>query len=345
VQLTPPVCLPAFILINPAMILIPLRLNRRDFGEYPMSSPLREMDNNFDAKPSSWLILATLMITVSFSSTVASKEGFTGYDYSPMLDDKFSLWIGGFFPRVESTIQLDSSGGLPGDVLDFENLLGLEDSKTTLWGGFRWRISRRNQLEFEFNNLNRSGSVTGITDPIKVGDNLVQVGARIDTEFDLTLARLTYGFAFLRKEKHELAVKAGFHIAATSLKMNISGDIEDVNNPGSTICNPSPCMAEPIETDEFTVPLPHLGLSYTYAFTPKWGLRAQGIGFAIKIDDISGVMTEIDLDLHYQPWKHVGIGGGFRYWDLTIKDTGDSFLTGEFQYKYWGPAIYLLGSF
>jgi hypothetical protein len=304
------------------------------------------MGVGFGAKRSSWRSLATLLIALAFSSEAALAAKATEFGYSPMLDDKFALWIGGFFPQVESSVRLDSESGNIGNDINFENVLGLEDSKTTLWGGLRWRANRRNQLEFEFNNLNRSGSVSGITDPIKIGENEipVQVGLKIDTQFDLTLARLTYGFSFLRKEKHEVAVKAGFHIASTSFRMDVFGDVLNVDT-GMTICNPSPCQAEPIDTDSFTVPLPHFGLQYTYAFTPKWGLRAQGLGFALKINDIKGVMTEIDLDLHYQPWKHVGFGGGIRYWELTVEDTSDSFLNGEFEFKYWGPSLYLLGSF
>jgi hypothetical protein len=311
-----------------------------------MNSRLYSMGARFGAKLSSGHMLVTLLIALVISSNTALAAKGTEHEHIAVLDDKFALWIGGFAPNVKSSIRLDSDSGSIGSVLDFENALGLEDSKTTLWGGFRWRISRRNQLEFEFNNLNRSGSVSGITDPIKIGENEipVQVGLKIDTQFDLTLARLTYGFSFLRKERHDFAVKAGFHVAATSLRMDVFGDVLDVDT-GMTICNPSPCQAEAIDTDDFTIPLPHLGLSYAYAFTPKWGLRAQAIGFALKINDISGVMAEIDVDLHYQPWEHVGFGGGIRYWDLTVKDTGDSFLQGEFEFKYWGPAIYLLGSF
>jgi hypothetical protein len=261
--------------------------------------------------------------------------------YNHMLDDRFSLWIGGFFPNVESEIRLDNvvAGG-PGDTISFENFLGLEDSKTTLWGGFRWRISRRNKLEFEFNNLNRSGHVEASTKDIAIGEQIIRGTAKIDTQFDLTLGRLTYGFSVIRKQKHDFAVKAGFHIAGASLKIDAFGQVENINT-GEVISG----QAVPVETDEYTLPLPHLGLSYTYAFTPKWGLRAQAIGFALKINDIKGAMAEIDLDLHYQRWKYVGIGGGFRYWDLSVEDTGDSFLTGEFEYKYWGPALYVLGSF
>ena len=288
-------------------------------------------------------ICALFALSILIQGTALAKPISEEEKYNHMLDDKFSLWIGGFFPQVESTIRLDSDAGLPGDNINFENFFGLEGSKTTLWGGFRWRISRRNQLEFEFNNLNRSGSVSASTDDVDIGEETVVAGARIDTQFDLRLARITYGFAVIQKQKHELAVKAGIHVVGTSLEIDAFGDVQDVNT-GLTLCNPSPCQAS-VESDDYTVPLPHFGLSYVYAFTPNWGLRAQGLGFAIDINDISGVMTEVDIDVHYQPWKHVGIGAGFRFWDLTIKDTGDSVLQGKFEYQYFGPAVYVLGSF
>ena len=262
---------------------------------------------------------------------------------NPMLSDKYALWIGGFFPNIESSIKLDSKLGNPGDNIELENVFGLEDSKNVLWGGFRWRISRRNQLEMEFNNLNRSATKELETDHIDIGDRTIQAGARIDSTFDFTLARLTYGFAAFQRDKHELAVKGGFHIASTHVGIQAEGDIRDVDT-GQTVCNPSPCQAE-IESDSFTVPLPHLGLSYTYAITPTVGLRAQVLGFAVKINDIKGTLTELDLDIHYQPWKFFGLGGGFRSFKLTVKDKSDSFINGEFEYKYWGPAIYFLGSF
>jgi hypothetical protein len=309
----------------------------------PMKSRSAETMSSLGYLP---FMCALLALSVLIHGTALAKPIGEEEKYNHMLDDRFSLWIGGFFPKVESTIRLDSALG-PGDEISFENFLGLEDSKTTLWGGFRWRISRRNQLEFEFNNLNRSGSVSASTDPIDVGEETIQAGARIDTTFDLSLARITYGFSVIRKQKHDLAVKGGVHMAFTSLEIDAMGAIIDVDDPTNNLCGQlidSECDFK-VESDDYTVPLPHFGLSYTYAFTPHWGLRAQGLGFAIKINDIKGVMTELDLDLHYQPWKHVGIGGGFRFWDLNIEDTGDSFLQGEFDYKYYGPALYVLGSF
>ncbi len=286
-------------------------------------------------------VLLSVLIFIHGTALAGSND--ENQVYNQRMDDRYSFWIGGFFPQVKSSIRLDSDLGNPGDNINFENVLGLEDSKATLWGGFRWRISRRNQLEFEFSNLNRNGEVSAISEDLDIGEDTIKLGASINTKFDLTLARITYGFSVIRKQKHDLALKAGFHIAGTRLEIDARGDILDVDT-GMTICNPSPCQAN-VETDNYTVPLPHFGLSYGYAFTPKWALRTQAIGFALKINDIKGAMVELDLDLNYQLSKHIGVGGSLRYWDMNVKDKGDKILRGEFEYSYWGPAIYFITFF
>jgi hypothetical protein len=73
-----------------------------------------------------------------------------------LFNARFAFYLGGFFPQVSSTIRLDGKILGDGDELSFENAFGLEDSKTVLWGGARWRISRRNMLEFEMADLTRS---------------------------------------------------------------------------------------------------------------------------------------------------------------------------------------------
>ena len=47
-----------------------------------------------------------------------------------ILDDRFTFYLGGFFPQVSSEIRLDAeiAGGI-GDTISIEDVLGLEDSK------------------------------------------------------------------------------------------------------------------------------------------------------------------------------------------------------------------------
>lgn len=261
---------------------------------------------------------------------------------NPLLNDRFAIYIGGFFPQVDSTIRIDGDIIGPGDNLDAENAFGLEDSKSVLWGGVRWRISRRNSLEFEFADLNRNGFVQAATDEYKIGDSIVQAGASVDSTFDLTLGRLTYGFSILKDEKKDLAVKAGLHIADIGASLLFTGAVcvDGEVPPNCSIFGSSPRL----ETESVTAPLPHLGGMFSYAFTPTIAARIQVIGFALEIDNIDGSMVEIDADVVWTPWDHFGFGAGLRYFNINVKANGSD-LNGEFDYEYFGPAVYGIVTF
>jgi hypothetical protein len=254
-----------------------------------------------------------------------------------MFHDPFVFYLGGFFPQVRSTIRLDGQIIGEGNNISFENTLGLEDSKSVLWGGARWRISRRNMVEFEFANLNRDGSVTVVTDPIEVGDSIAQAGARIDSFFDITLGRLTYGFSIRKDEKKELMLKGGLHIADIGVGLQLAGAVcvDGEVPPNCSVFGATPRL----ESDSVTAPLPHLGGAFIYALTPSVALRFQVLGFALEINDIDGSLFEVDADIIWHPWEHFGLGAGLRYFNVNIeakKSRGKA----EFDFEYYGPAIY-----
>ena len=261
---------------------------------------------------------------------------------NPILNDRFAIYIGGFFPQVDSSLRIDGDIIGPGDGLDAENVFGLEDSKSVLWGGVSWRISRRNSLEFEFADLNRNGFVQAATDELDIGDSIVQAGASIDSKFDLTLGRLTYGFSILKDEKKDLAVKAGLHIADIGVGLFFTGAVcvDGEVPPNCSIFGSTPRL----ESEEVTAPLPHLGGSFSYAFTPNIAARFQVIGFAIELDSIDGSLLEIDADLVWTPWDHFGLGAGVRYFNVNVKSNGSD-LNGEFDFNYFGPSIYGIFTF
>ena len=258
---------------------------------------------------------------------------------NPVLNSKYSIWIGGFFPKVDSEIKINGEIIGDGPILGFEDTLGLQDSKSVLWGGASWRISKRNNLEIEFNNLNRSGTTTAEKE-LQIGDSIVNVGGQIDTTFDLAIGRLTYGYSFVRTEKMDVQLKAGFHITDISATLQLSGKIE-VCQPGEVPpdCSVAGGSTDQFESSDITLPLPHLGASFGYAFTPNLAIRMQAIGFAIKINDIKGSLLELDADVVYHPWQHFGLGAGVRYFNANVKSEG-SRLNGEFNFQYLGPVAY-----
>ena len=261
--------------------------------------------------------------------------------YKP-LQHKFQVYLGGFFPDVSSKITINGEVLPPGPGLDLEEVFGLEDSKALLWGGARWRISRRNHLEFEFVNLNRDGTRTAISEDIQIGDSIVKVGGRVDSTFDITLARLTYGFSLVRNDRMDIQLKAGLHLADLSTSLTLSGAACEVTMPGQMDCIGGAVPV--VESQDITAPLPHFGGSFVYGITPSIAARLQIIGFAIELDKIDGSLVELDADFIWQPWDHFGFGVGLRYFDTNI-ESKSSDLNGKFEFDYFGPTLYVFGTF
>lgn len=288
-------------------------------------------------RPATLTKLIVGVVCILLACSLTGNASAADNDENAMFHDRFAFYLGGFFPQVRSTIRLDGKIIGEGNNISFENVLGLEDSKSVLWGGARWRISRRNLVEFEFANLNRDGSVTVVTDPIEIGDSIAQAGVRIDSFFDVTLGRLTYGFSIMKDEKKELMLKGGLHIADIGVGFQLAGAVcvDGEVPPNCSVFGVTPRL----ESDSVTAPLPHLGGAFHYALTPSIALRFQVLGFALEINDIKGSLVEIDADLIWHPWEHFGLGAGLRYFNVNI-DAKKSGNKAEFDFKYYGPAIY-----
>ncbi len=281
------------------------------------------------------IVAAALML----SAGVAGAQGGTYEQFN----DRFRIYLGGFWPEVSSTININGDFVDPGPPVDIEDTLGVEDSKGVAWGGIHWRISRRNSLELEFFSLNRDGSRSDTySPPIQVGDTFIESGL-IETSYDTTIGRLTYGFSLVREDRMDIQLKAGLHLASLEAGIRLSGAVCD---PTTSPPTPPGCPTDSTgaEEEDVTVPLPHFGGSFAYAITPSVAFRFQVIGFAIELDNIDGSIVEVDADFAWQPWRHFGLGAGIRYFRTEV-EARTSELNGEFDFDYIGPVIYIQSTF
>lgn len=287
--------------------------------------------------PTIWrsILAATLVLVAG----AAVAQGGGTYD---QFNDRFRVYLGGFWPSVESKISVNGEVLPPGPPVSVEDVLGVEDSKGVAWGGASWRISRRNSLELEFFALNRDGGVSGtFSPPIQVEDFIIESGA-IATSYDTSIGRLTYGFSLVRDERMDVQLKAGLHLAKLETGIQLSGAIcEGIPTPPPAGC---PIDTTETVTEDVTAPLPHFGGSFAYAITPSVAFRFQVIGFAIELDDIDGSIVEVDADLAWQPWRNFGLGAGLRYFNTNV-EARSSDLNGEFDYQYLGPVVYIQSTF
>jgi len=282
------------------------------------------------------------MILVASISLLFPLPAAADSDYD-LLNGKYKIYLGGFWPSLDSQINIFGDVVPPGPPISIEDTLGVEDSDGVAWGGVRWRISQRNSLEFEAFSLKRDGGESGtFSPPIQIGDTFIESGA-IATSFDTSVARLTYGYSLLRNERMDLQLKAGLHFASLESGFALSGNVCD---PTTAPTTPPGCPAATTgaETEDVTAPLPHFGGSFAYAISPSLVVRFQAIGFAIEIDSIDGSIVELDADLNWQPFERFGGGIGLRYFNTNV-ESNSSDLSGEFDFEYFGPVVYIQATF
>ena len=93
--------------------------------------------------------------------------------------------------------------------------------------------------------------------------------------------------------------------------------------------------------------MPLLGLRYDYAFTPKWRLLTHAEYFALKVGGSTtykGSMLNLRAATEYDILKNIALGISYTYFAMDA-DADDSDWHGRIDYKYYGPAIYLVAQF
>jgi len=309
----------------------------REIQHCPHRSAVEDSLSRFSAIRKTTFFMAFLSLLTGLVLPAAAQEN---GEY-PGFNDPFRVYVGGFSPQLSSTITINGDVVTPPPI-NIEDVLGVSDGESVVWGGVQWTISQRNSIELEFFQLNRDGFIDLFPEPIEVGDLIIESGS-INSAFDVGVSRLTYGFSLKRSERMNLQLKAGLHIADMSVGLQLIGAVCDVSLGEMPPGCPG-AQTPPLESEDVTAPLPHFGVSYSYAFSEKIAARFQVIGFVIEIDNIDGSLVEIDADIDWKPWRHFGFGLGLRYFNVNVEAQGSN-LNGEFDLEYYGPAVYVSGSF
>jgi len=241
----------------------------------------------------------------------------------PALRDTFYFGVGAFFPQTTTSAQLDSNRLGAGTNIDFENALGMEDSKTVPVGFGRIRLGERWRIEGEYFRLDRSGD-RQIDRTIQWGDRVYPVNAQVQSRFDFSDFRVSGGYSFFRTRDKELGVGLGLHVA--SYKVSITS-----NNIGS-------------ESQNVTAPLPVLSVYGQFALTEHWAVSGRMDRLSLKYDKYDGNITALGLDLMYQPFKNVGFGLGSRALYLSL-EAREEHRTAKFKQTFQGPVLFMNVSF
>jgi hypothetical protein len=242
--------------------------------------------------------------------------------------ERASLSVGYFFTSFASDAKVETGG--VGAIVNLEEVLGLDDVTHQFRIQAMGRLWRKHRFYFSYYDLSREASKT--LDTAIPTDPPIDVGALVETEFDLRIYKVSYTYSFFQDDRLDIHGGMGFFIMdiGLGLKAQTSGD-------GGT-------LAEAF-AQETTLPLPVFNLGMDVAILPKLFLKNSLDFFYVEVSGFEGMLLDANVALEYDLFKYFGLGLGFDLLRVDISgDADDSFLgggwEGDLEFNYSGLQVY-----
>ena len=240
------------------------------------------------------LLLPALLLPVS---SVAFEIGARGY-----------YW----FPSLDGSVRVDEAG-IIGDVIDFDEDLGIEDEdypsvEVFVGGG-------NHHLSFTYTDIDYSGRKTLTKEIIFKGEPYL-VGALVDSSIKYKMMDLHYQYDFLNLGGFSLG--GVFQVKYLDGHVGLKGDGID-------------------EKEDFTMPIPMLGLNLhigILADVIEARVRGTAIGYS------GNTVYELMADISWTPFPFIDIHGGYKRFVVDVDE--DDVI---FDYDMSGPYAALTLSF
>ncbi|MFQ5757962.1 MAG: hypothetical protein ACE5H7_17955 [Acidiferrobacterales bacterium] len=236
--------------------------------------------------------------------------------------DKFNLDVGVFFPTQSTQLRLDSSDGLSGALLDWEDGLGLDNRQKLPRVDGLWRYGRRSSVRFSYFDLSRD-TLSPLTVTFRWGDVVFDptTTQALRTVLDLEILQGSWGYSFFRRPRWDARVTLG--LFAMKIRASLTDPQTQVGDEGDVLA-----------------PLPVFGLGFDHKLTGKWCLGGHVQIFSITVDDYSGELVDAMFTATHDTFKNVGFGIGYNFEDLDIIATKKDY-RGELHIDYRGFFAYV----
>lgn len=220
--------------------------------------------------------------------------------------DRFSLGFAIGRTELDATIQVNSTAVGLGTSINVESLLGL-DSRD-LFPGFKgyYRFSRKSAIRFAVSEYDRDGAQVTDED-IQYGDVFIPAGTFVAASADYNFLVAAYAYSLVNNGKIEAGLTAGLTAIGIDTALITSGLPNDIR-----------------ASEDITLPLPVLGVYTSVTLRPKLVFSYRGSLFLLDYDRYSGSFLDLELELQWYPFKHVGFTAGIQNLSLDVQVEGKS---------------------
>jgi hypothetical protein len=242
------------------------------------------------------------------------------------LADRFSVSLGWFLVDTSTRVRVDGTAR-QGSEIDLEGHLGFDDTDRFRVDAY-WRFKPRHKLRLLYFDTRRSSSRT-IDRDLQFRDRTFTISSEIDARFTTQVAEIAYEYAFLRRERYEVAATLGIHDLRFDLALAATEGQQGITQAESAAANG---------------PLPVVGLRGVWRLSDRWFVDAQAQFFEVSVNPYDGRIEDYNASLVWQALPHVGIGAGYNEF-VTRLDVDGSRFDGHLRWQYGGARIFVTASF
>jgi hypothetical protein len=248
--------------------------------------------------------------------------------YSPepkpnVIEDRFRVEVNLLSASIDTKLRVDQSLTLPGTLLDAEDDLGLDDSDLMPQAEITLLPGKHHLLRLSGFSTRRSASKI-LEEEIFWDDDVYEPGERVDSQMDLTMFGLTYGYRFIVRDRAELAATFGIQVASVDVNAVVRSRVIR-------------------EAENGVAPLPMIGIEGRYDFTPHWSTELRVQYLTADVEEVDGSILDARLAVTWRMNPYLVFGLGYRTFSIDI-DSRDENDPGVVKLDMDGPLLFARAS-
>jgi hypothetical protein len=265
---------------------------------------------------------AMALLGLALVAAAAHADG----DYISPTDDRFRVSLGAMKVSSTTTLRVDSNNGAPGAIINAENQFGLDSSDFEPKFEVMVRAGKRNRLWFDYFTLDRRGNPL-VQVPIQFRDVVLQPNDPLQSELDLRLLGIAYGYSFWHGEKLELAATLEITSVQISAQAKVATESVHIN-----------------QSEDIAGPFPTPGIAATWALSKHFYLDGRLQSLHLHIKEFDGTLEMAQLAALYRFRPNVSFAVGYTEVKANLESTKNHD-SGLFNFNTKGPEVFVRVAF
>lgn len=240
-----------------------------------------------------------------------------------VIEDRLRVEVNLLSAGINTRLRIDESLDSPGTEIDAEDDLGLDDAELIPQAEITLLPGKHHLVRLSGFSTRRTAS-TIIDEDIVFDDEVYEAGERVDSELDLAMFGLTYGYRFLVRNRGELTATIGVQIASVDANAVVRSRVVR-------------------EAESGVAPVPLLGLEGRYDFTQHWSAEGRLQYLTADIDEVDGSILDARIAITWRMNPYLVFGLGYRSFSIEI-DSRNEDDPGFVDLKLDGPLLFARAS-